>query len=114
MVKYRKRKYGVITCKEYPVELEREIEEDDFIDIFRKVLLKIYKHGENEKGIVTCNQADKRQYSQHKKNKLSTFLIYFATEHEILLQIILILPLTVMAFYILLVEKGSLLEVIKT
>ena len=44
-------------------------------------------------------------------NVFVNFLVYFATEHEILLQVIIILPLVLMVLYIVFVEDSQIFHV---
>ena len=62
---------------------------------------------------LKCNQNDEHSSPRENGNNLRRFIFYLATEHETLLQILLLLPLILMSAYILVVEKGTLFRVVE-
>ena len=101
-----------------PTETIDNDEEMDYHVRFRKIMREIYAEQEKEKTII------KRQYQQKLKsrlkeqqvqgqNKLFNFVRYMATEHESMLQLLIFMPLILTAFYIVMIEKGSLVTYMK-
>ena len=123
-IKCRKRKQDV--CKRIirsgltTTESRELFTELNYKDLYRRSLLEIKDYEEKRKEktkhdvnkqMVKCNQNDEHSSRRENGNKLSRFIIYLATDHETLLQILLLLPLILMSLYILVIEKGTLFRV---
>ena len=84
-------------------------------EIYRQIIFDIYKEEERmkkEKEINLKNIEIPPEEEVGTKNIFSRLIFYLSTEHEVLLQVILFLPLTLMALYIVVVEGGSLFRVV--
>ena len=99
-----------------PNEVDNNDETDnDYRVRFRQIMRQIYAEQEKEKAQIKqqyqrkLNQRLGEQQQEH-RSKVLTFIRYIATEHESLLQILIFLPLIVTAFYIVVIEKGSLVN----
>ena len=98
---YTKRKnrfgynFGVNSCK---INIIESINKKA---MFRKTL----------EGVPNGDDASTRQVKEHHENNFTRLLIYLTTEHEYLLQLIMLLPLILMSLYISLIEGGSLVRV---
>lgn len=97
------------------------LNEEDEIDSrerFRKILREMYVEQERDSKRKYQQQFQQKlktrlKEQQNDSNQLVNFIVYMATEHETLLQFLVFLPLIVTAFYIVLIEEGSLIHEIK-
>ena len=82
----------------------------------RNILREIYEEEEEEKRKekrrCSCKKDIKKCIEKQKEagNTFSQIVLYLSTEHEILFQIIIALPLILMAVYIVAVEQGPLVR----
>ena len=112
----RKRKQGICKRSRQQEDFPREnetFEEFQCGELQRKSLRRVYQYDEEEIENRKGNGNVEILYPQENENKLIKFIIYLAMEHETLVEIILILPLTLMVFYIVVIEKGSLFQFIE-
>ena len=91
------------------LERNESFVELSYKELYRKTLQGLYQYDEKQIGKRKSNEIVQIHCPQENENKL----IYFAIEHETLVEIILLLPLTLMAFYIVVIEKGSLYQFIE-
>ena len=96
---------------EAPDKEESEADEEEWVyrDHYRKVLRLIYEEEEREKWKRRSKlkrPVSKRMESVSPLDSFRQFLI----DNEILVQILIVLPLVLTALYILLIEKGSLVN----
>ena len=90
------------------------VEDIDYREVYRQTLLKIHQYEENLKVGQEYKQhrdyyeqgmkRKKKKNEEEEKGKWTLFIM----EHEILVQVIIFLPLTLMALYIAVIEKGPL------
>ena len=121
----RKRKQCIVKQtirKEYLQEPKEIVSDLDSKELYKKTLLEINQCEEMEKQnakynvtkqMEKCDQVDENSFPRENGNKFTRFIIYLATEHETLLQILLLLPLILMSAYILVVEKGTLFRIVE-
>ena len=109
----RKRKLGVYRLPKWQENLLENNESSDlnYKELYRKTLQEVYQYEEIKKR--KSNENVQIHSLQENENKLINLILYFAMEHETLVEIILLLPLTIMAFYIVVIEKGSLFQFIE-
>ena len=96
---------------EAPGNEESEVDEGEFVyrDHYRKVLRQIYEEEEREL-LKRCCKPKKMVYNRIQSASSFDSFRQFLIDNEILVQILIVLPLVLTALYILLVEKGSLVN----
>ena len=96
------------------IDDDNYIQEVNYRGVYRQTILKILHYEESAKRkaeYVECNvekQTKTREELCEKRNRFRRFVM----EHEVFVQIIIFLPLTLMAFYIVVVEKTPLFRVV--
>lgn len=87
-------------CPEPSDESEFDTDDEER-ELYRKTFLEEAESGESGK---TKNKVEYR-------NRVTQTIAFLALEHELLLQVLMVLPLTLMALYIVLIEGGPIVRV---
>ena len=93
-------------------ETDKEEEEDEERIMYRKTFLEPEENEGEEEG-SSERKGRRNKELQLPENKILRFITYLAVDHECLLQVLMLLPLTLMALYIIVVEGGDLVIVKK-
>ena len=99
--------------QEYLLETKERFLEVDCKELYRKTLQEVYRYDKKQIEKRKSNENVQIHCPQVNENKLIKFIINLTMEHETLVEIILLLPLTLMVFYIVVIEKGSLFQYIE-
>ena len=98
----------------YDNDVDGEDENDDidvdYREVYRKTLQHIHQYDTDEKQKRELSRTIKIRCK--KENETKNKFVMFAMEHDILLQIMILLPVLIMVIYIVLVENGKLFSVI--
>ena len=84
--------------------------EVDSKQIYRNYFLRVQQHDERERRSTYAVDGVRRptKVQTLKRNKLLRFICWLATDHKMILEVILLLPLILMACYIVFIENGPL------